>query len=325
MMKVNFYLVKNGKLMRKENTVYFVSREKKFLLPIHKIHTIYVYGKVSVTSQVISYLAKNGVCIHFFNKYGFFEGSFYPRETLVSGDVVVKQAAHYLDTKKRLYLAKEFLCGGFDNILRNLKYYDLEDAVNEIEKWTPKVSDVFSIPELMSIEGNIRSIYYNSFNQILPDNFQFEKRTRRPPENMVNCLISFANSLIYSATLSEIYNTQLNPTVSFLHEPHERRFSLSLDLSEIFKPFLGDRVIFKVLNKGIVTEDHFREDVNYCLLNEEGKKLFLKHFDERMKTTIKHRSLRRNVSYQRLIRLECYKLIKHLLGIQEYEAFRMWW
>lgn len=324
-MKVNFYLVKNGKLMRKENTVYFVSRENKFLLPINKIHTIYVYGKVSVTSQVISYLAKNGVCIHFFNKYGFFEGSFYPRETLISGDVVVKQAAYYLDFKKRLYLAKEFLYGCFDNISKNLKYYNMDDAVKEITEWTSKVSDVKTIPELMSIEGNIWSIYYNSFNYILPDDFQFEKRSRRPPENMVNSLISFGNSLIYSATLSEIYNTQLNPTISFLHEPHERRFSLSLDLSEIFKPFLSDRVIFKVLNKGILTEDHFRKDVNYCLLNEEGKKLFLKHFEERMKTTIKHRSLRRNVSYKRLIRLECYKLIKHVLGVQKYKAFRMWW
>ena len=324
-MRVNFYLVKNGKLMRKENTVYFVSREKKFLLPVHKIHTIYVYGRVSVTSQVISYLAKNGVCIHFFNKYGFFEGSFYPRETLLSGDVVVNQAAHYLDNEKRLYLAKEILSGCFDNIVKNLKHYNLEDSVKEVEEWIPKVPGITSIPELMSIEGNIWNIYYNSFNYILPDAFTFEKRTRRPPENMVNCLLSFSNSLIYSATLSEIYNTQLNPTISFLHEPHERRFSLSLDLSEIFKPFLGDRVIFKVLNKGIITEDHFNKEVNFCLLNEEGKKLFLKHFDERMRTTIKHRSLRRNVSYRRLIRLECYKLIKHVLGVQEYRAFRMWW
>lgn len=324
-MRVNFYLVKNGKLMRKENTVYFVSREKKFLLPIHKIHTIYVYGRVSVTSGVLSYLAQNGVCIHFFNKYGFFEGSFYPRETLLSGDVVVNQAAHYLDDEKRLYLAKEILGGCFDNIVKNLKYYNLRDSVKDIEEWIPKVPDVESIPELMSIEGNIWNIYYNSFNYILPDAFTFDKRTRRPPENMVNCLISFSNSLIYSATLSEIYNTQLNPTVSFLHEPHERRFSLSLDLSEIFKPFLGDRVIFKVLNKGIITEDHFRKEVNFCLLNEEGKKLILKHFDERLKTTVKHRSLRRNVSYRRLVRLECYKLIKHLLGVQVYRAFRMWW
>jgi CRISPR-associated protein Cas1 len=98
-----------------------------------------------------------------------------------------------------------------------------------------------------------------------------------------------------------------------------------LDLSEIFKPFIGDRVIFKVFNKGIITEDHFRKDINYCLLNENGKKLFLSHFDERLKTTIKHKSLRRSVSYKRLIRLECYKLIKHFLGVQKYKAFRMWW
>jgi len=142
---------------------------------------------------------------------------------------------------------------------------------------------------------------------------------------MVNCLISFANSLVYSTVLSEIYNTQLNPSVSFLHEPFERRFSLSLDLSEVFKPFLGDRTIFKLLNKGLIGEDHFRKDVNYCLLNDEGKRIFLRDFDERLKTTIKHRSLGRNVSYQRLVRLECYKLIKHLLGVQEYSAFRMWW
>ncbi|MBU7039069.1 MAG: type I-B CRISPR-associated endonuclease Cas1 [Theionarchaea archaeon] len=325
MMKVNFYLVKDGKLMRKENTVYFVSRERKFLLPIHKIHTIFVYGRVSVTSGVLSYLAKNGVCIHFFNHYGFFEGSFYPRESLVSGDIVVRQAAHYLDSEKRLDLAKELLSGGFDNIVRNLRYYDLEDTVGQVEDWSEKVPDAGSIPQLMSIEGNIRGLYYQCFDRILPENFRFEKRTRQPPENMVNCLISFSNALVYSATLSEIYNTQLHPSVSFLHEPFERRFSLSLDLSEVFKPFLGDRVIFKVLNKGIITEDHFRKDVNNCLLNEEGKKVFLSHFDQRLKTTVKHRSLGRNVSYQRLIRLECYKLIKHFLGVQTYKAFRMWW
>lgn len=324
-MKVNFYLVKDGKLMRKENTVYFVSRERKFLLPIHKIHTIFVYGRVSVTSGVLSYLAKNGVCIHFFNHYGFFEGSFYPRESLVSGDIVVRQAAHYLDSEKRLDLAKELLSGGFDNIVRNLRYYDLEDTVGQVEDWSEKVPDAGSIPQLMSIEGNIRGLYYQCFDRILPENFRFEKRTRQPPENMVNCLISFSNALVYSATLSEIYNTQLHPSVSFLHEPFERRFSLSLDLSEVFKPFLGDRVIFKVLNKGIITEDHFRKDVNNCLLNEEGKKVFLSHFDQRLKTTVKHRSLGRNVSYQRLIRLECYKLIKHFLGVQTYKAFRMWW
>jgi CRISPR-associated protein Cas1 len=324
-MKVNFYLTKTGKLVRKENTVYFMSKERRFLLPINKIHTIYVYGKVSVTSGVLSYLAKNGVCIHFFNSYGFFEGSFYPRETLVSGEVLVRQAEHYLDNEKRLELAREILAASFDNIRKNLQYYKVEDKAEKIGELKKNLENADTIPRLMNVEGNVWETYYSSFDEILPEKFKFEKRTRRPPENMVNCLVSFANSLVYSLTLSEIYNTQLSPAISFLHEPFERRFSLSLDLSEIFKPFLGDRTIFKLLNKGILNEDHFRREVNYCLLNDEGKRIFLKDFDERLKTTIKHRSLGKNVSYQRLVRLECYKLIKHFLGVQKYKAFRMWW
>jgi CRISPR-associated protein Cas1 len=324
-MKVNFYLTKTGKLVKKENTVYFMSKEHRFLLPINKIHTIYVYGKVSVTSGVLSYLAKNGVCIHFFNTYGFFEGSFYPRETLVSGEVLVRQAEHYLDNEKRLELAREILGASFDNIRKNLQYYKIEDKAEKIGELKKNLEDADTIPRLMNVEGNVWETYYASFDEILPEKFKFEKRTRRPPQNMVNSLVSFANSLVYSVTLSEIYNTQLSPAISFLHEPFERRFSLSLDVSEIFKPFLGDRTIFKLLNKGILNEDHFRREVNYCLLNDEGKRIFLKDFDERLKTTIKHRSLGKNVSYQRLVRLECYKLIKHFLGVQKYKAFRMWW
>lgn len=324
-MKVNFYLTKNGKLVRKENTVYFMSKERKFLLPVNKIHTIYVYGRVSVSSGVLSYLSQNGVCIHFFNYYGFFEGSFYPRETLVSGEILVRQAEHYLSWEKRLELAREILAGSFDNIKKNLQYYKVEEKAQKVEELASKLGEADSIPKLMNVEGNVWETYYSSFDDILPEEFTFEKRTRRPPENMVNCLISFANSLVYAMTLSEIYNTQLNPSISFLHEPFERRFSLSLDLSEVFKPFLGDRTIFKLLNKGVLTKEHFRKEVNYCLLNDEGKRLFLRDFDERLKTTVKHRSLGRNVSYQRLVRLECYKLIKHFLGSAPYKAFRMWW
>jgi CRISPR-associated protein Cas1 len=167
--------------------------------------------------------------------------------------------------------------------------------------------------------------YYQSYDKILPADFQFESRTRRPPKNMVNCLISFGNSLLYSAVLTEIYNTQLNPTVSFLHEPSARRFSLSLDISEIFKPFLVDRVNFKLLNKGMLSEDDFDQNLNYCLLNDKGRRKYLAEWDEKLHTTIKHRTLGRKVSYKHLMRLECYKLVKHILGDQEYEPFVMWW
>lgn len=325
MMKINFYLTRNGILKRKENTVYFINKEGRYILPINKIHSIYCYGRITLTSGVVSYLARQGIVIHFFNYYGYYEGSFYPRESLISGDTIVKQVEYYLDHEKRMEIAREILRGCFWNIKKNLSYYNQDDQIGAIEHWEEKIDGTRSLSELMSVEGNIWNIYYQSFDRFLPEGFSFEKRSRRPPENMVNSLISFSNSLIYSNVLGEIYNTQLNPSVSYLHEPFERRFSLSLDMSEIFKPFIGDRVIFKVLNKGIITEDHFEKDLNYTLLNDEGRRVFLKHFEERLNTTIKHRALGRKVSYKRLMRLECYKLQKHIMGMDKYKAFRMWW
>lgn len=332
--KVNLFILRNGIIQRKQNTIYLVFKEKdeavKKPLPVERIYSIYCYGRITIRSGALSYLMKLGIPVHFFNKYGFYEGSFWPRESLVSGTVIVKQAAHYLSKEKRIELAKEFVKGSIENMITNLKYYgrvkgNLEKEINEIERFKGMLENCMEIPEIMGIEGNAREIYYTSWNKFLPEKFKFEKRERRPPTNMINALISFGNSLVYSTCLSEIYNTQLNPSISYLHEPSERRFSLALDLAEIFKPLLADRVIFKLINKKMIDESFFQKELNYCILNERGKKLFLQEYDAKLKTTIKHKELKRNVSYQRLIRLECYKLIKHLIGMKRYRAFRIWW
>jgi CRISPR-associated protein Cas1 len=335
MAKVNLFIVKNGILQRKQNTIYLVFKNEKGqverkILPVEKIYSIFAYGRITVRSGALSYLMKHSIPIHFFNKFGFYEGSFYPRETLVSGDLLIKQAEHYLDKAKRIELARKFVEGSIQNIIVNLKYYlkeneSLNDDINKISEFLAKISTINSIQELMAFEGNAREIYYQAWNKFLPEKFKFEKRSRLPPENMINALISFGNSLVYSICLTEIYNTQLNPTISYLHEPSERRFSLALDLAEIFKPLLADRVIFKLIKQIKIDESYFQKELNYCILNEKGKRVFLQVFDEKLKTTIKHRKLKRNVSYQRLIRLECYKLIKHLIGIKEYQPFVIWW
>ena len=148
---------------------------------------------------------------------------------------------------------------------------------------------------------------------------------RRPPDNEVNALISFGNGYLYSVCLAELYRTQLTPTISFLHEPGVRRFSLALDLSEIFKPLIVDRAIFRLLNTGQLKKSHFDRDTNGCFLNETGRQLFLGSLNARIETTIKHRRLGRSVTYRHLIRLECYKLIRHLTGLEPYRAFRAWW
>ncbi len=334
-MRNNYYITVNAVMEREHNTIYIFYKDEngekqKRIIPIEKIYTIYCYGNVTIKSGALSYLMRKGIVVHFFNEYGFYEGSFYPREKLISGDLLIKQAEHYLEPIKRMRIAREFVKGAIDNLLINLRYYDRQNKnlQNEIEKLAELsmlVDAAIDIKELMAIEGNTKEIYYKSFNKILPSAFHFDRRSRQPPANRINAMLSFGNSLVYSTCLTEIYNTQLNPTISYLHEPSERRFSLSLDLAELFKPLLADRVIFKLINKKIIGEDDFRKELNACLLNNAGRKKFLQAYEEKLKTTIKHKSLRRSVSYQRLIRLECYKLIKHLLGMKDYRAFRIWW
>ncbi|MEE9962083.1 type I-B CRISPR-associated endonuclease Cas1b [Methanobrevibacter smithii] len=322
MSKKNYYILSEGILKRKENTIYFVNEKGKKPIPINKVYSIYAYGQITFSSQVMSLLSKNGVPIHFFNYYGFYSGSYYPRETLLSGDLLVKQADYYLNIQKRLELAKLFVEGAANNILKVLAYYKIE---NNIKETLSELNSTNKITEIMNIEGRIRSEYYSKFDEILPDDFKMEGRSRQPPKNMINSLISFGNSMMYSTVLTELYNTQLNPTISYLHEPSERRFSLSLDLSEIFKPIFVDRLIFYMVNKRMLSKKDFNEDLNCCLLNDKGRNKFIKEYNKRLEKTIKHKKLKKNVSYQRLIRLEAYKLKKHILGIEKYDSFVSWW
>ena len=317
----NYYIVSDGKLIRRENTLYFENENEKKPLPINSIYSIYALGSLTITSKAISMLASEGICIHFFNRYGFYIGSFYPRETLISGDILVKQVEHYLDKDKRLYLAKAFVKGSIKNMSRVLSSYKVDANFDEV---LDKLDGAKSINEVRGCEALARQIYYSYFDDILK-NFKFEARSKRPPKNEINAMISFGNSLLYATVLSEIYHTQLNPSVSYLHEPSERRFSLALDIAEIFKPFIVDRTIFYIINKGIMKDDDFKKDLDGVILNDKGKKKFIKAYNERLESTIKHRSLNRYVSYQRLIRLECYKIIKHLLGVEKYNPFIIWW
>ncbi len=329
-MAKNYYILKSGRLKRKQNTIYIENESGKKAIPINDVKSLFVFGEIDLNTKILNFLAQNKIPVHFFNYYGFYSGSFYPRETLLAGSILVKQVEHYLDNKKRIEIAKEIINSACYNILQNLLYYkkygkDVDEYIQTIQVEMGSIGNVNTIQELMGVEGRVRDTYYQAFDKILRPGFEFEKRTKRPPENMINCMISFGNSLLYTTVLSEIYHTQLNPTISFLHEPGERRFSLSLDVSEIFKPIISDRIIFNLINNRIIKEEHFEEELNYCYLNDAGRRIFVKEYDEKLNTTIKHKQLKRKVSYKHLIRIECYKLIKHIIGEKKYEGFKMWW
>ena len=304
--------------------------KEKRVIPVEDVDAIWSFRELDLNSRVLNFLAQKKIPVHFFNYYGFYAGSFYPREYLQAGFLLVKQVTHYNSNVKRLKISRELIGAALHNILRNLRYRDARgvDLLAETEVVQTEVlrlAEVKDINQLMACEGRARAAYYKAFEKIIKRDVEFKKRVRRPPDNMVNALISFTNGLVYSSVLTQIYRSQLDPTISFLHEPGFRRFSLALDLAEVFKPVLADRLIFRLFNNGQLSEKHFAQDLNCCYLKEAGRKIVLKEWDARLATTIEHRRLKRKVSYERLIRLECYKLVKHLTDVEEYKGFRAWW
>lgn len=317
-------------MQRKNNTFYFIDEEEnKRSLPIQQMENIYVFSHVDFNTNFLNFLSQHDVRLHFFNYYGFYSGTYYPKSKLVSGWTVVNQSKHYLSKEKRIFLAKQFVYSAAFHMMRNLrryqKYPEVQAIIEKMKDYRTLIKDTTHIHEIMGVEGMIRQLYYSAFNFFLPEKFAFDERTKRPPRDPLNALISFGNSLCYTTVLSEIYKTHLDPTVSFLHEPSTKRFSLSLDIAEIFKPLLVDTVIFSMLNRKQLNISDFEIMEEMVLLNDSGKKKFIKEWTNKLQTTVRHRKLKRNVSYKYFIRLECYKLIKHCIGDQEYKPLKAWW
>ncbi|MEE0777063.1 MAG: type I-B CRISPR-associated endonuclease Cas1b [Bacillota bacterium] len=330
-MNQSYYIFSSGELRRKDNTLQLIKSDGiKTDIPIERIYDLYVFSEMTINTKLLNFLSEYGVNLHYFNYYEFYSGTFYPRERKVSGKLLVKQVEHYTNPEPRMAIAKEFIEAASYNILRNLRYYnnrgkDLSQPMETIIGLREKISSSAEIHELMGVEGNIRKTYYDTWKIIINQGIDFEKRVKRPPDNMVNSLISFLNTMMYTKVLSEIYHTQINPTISYLHEPGDKRFSLALDIAEIFKPILVDRLIFSLLNKGMISESDFTDCDHFLKLKEPALKKIIKEFEETLKRTVSHKSLNRTVSYRHLIRLEIYKLIKHLLEEKPYEGFKIWW
>ncbi len=329
--KRDYSIFSYGELKRNENSLKFINYEGiKKDIPINDIDNLYLFSELTFNTKLINFISKFEINMHFYNYYGFYTGSFYPKEVNNSGYLFINQVKYYTSKKKRLYLAQKILEAGIKNILKNLKYYNnrnkkLENEISKIKELLYKINTTNSIFELMGLEGNIRKIYYCAFNIIIDKDINFKKRVRQPPDNIINCLISFVNSLLYTMILGEIYKTQLTPLVSFLHQPGVKKFPLSLDIAEIFKPIIADKLIFSLLNKNLINESCFERGLNFTYLNEKGRKIVKREFDNKLSVKIFHRDLRRKVSYKYLLRLELYKIIKHIIGEKDYNGFVMWW
>lgn len=303
--------------------------EKNVYIPIENTKEIYCLNEVEINSKLLDFLSKNHVIIHFFNYYGDYSGTFYPKDQYMSGRLLIKQVEKV--QKNRLEIAKKIVLGIGINIGEVLYHYykhnkkEVKETIDWLRKDFPiKIETAKSIEELMCYEGEAWGKFYASFKFFLPQDFVMNKRVKRPPDNPMNALISFGNTLLYTKTISAIYRTHLDQRISFLHQPAERRFSLSLDMSEVFKPVIVFRTIFDLVNnRRLQVEKHFDKNLNYCLLNEEGRKIFVEAFETRMETAFLHSKLKRKVTYRTAIKLDCYKLIKNILEDKEFIPFSL--
>ena len=314
-----------GELKRKDNSIAFKNEKGWFYIPIEDTRELYCMNEVSINTKFLDFISKAKIVMHFFNYHEGYSGTFYPKEHYISGNLTLKQSEAFVN--QREIIAREIVKVIAKNIHEVLYHYyrhgksELKEFLDWLRVDLPSlVDETKGIKQILSVEGRVWLKFYSSFKSFLPEDFLMNKRVKRPPDNPINALISFGNTLLYTKTISAIYATHLNQSISFLHEPSESRFSLSLDLCEAFKPILVFKTIFELVGrKKLQVTKHFDKNLNYALLNEAGKKIFIEAFENRLNETFKHTKLNRQTTYKNAIKLDGYKLIKMLT---EGEVFR---
>lgn len=323
------YISSMGELTRKDNSLCFRKNGKNVYIPIENTKEIYCLNEISLNTKLLDFLSQNHVVIHFFNYYGGYSGTFYPKDQYLSGRLLVKQVEAFQN--HRVELARAIVKGIGENLYEVLYHYykhekkEVKETIDWIRsEFYPRIMQANTINSLMTLEGEVWMRFYADFKYFLPEDFILNKRVKRPPDNPMNAMISFGNTLLYGKTISTIYRTHLDQRISYLHEPSERRFSLSLDLSEVFKPVLVYRTIFDLVNnRKIQVAKHFEKKLNYCLLNEEGRKIFIEAFEGRLESVYQHPKLKRKITYRTAMKLDCYKLIKFILEGKEFVPFSL--
>lgn len=331
MPKDNHHVFADGDLSRSEGTLRIdtLDGETKHL-PVESIDTLYLHGQITFNTRALGLLNEHGVPVHVFGWKDYYRGSYLPKREHLSGNTVVEQVRAYDDHDRRLTIATSMIEASIHNMRANLVYYNardhsFEEEIDHLASLKEEASTATDIDALRGVEATARKTYYTCFGEILREPFSLDRREYNPPTNETNALISFLNTMVYTACVSAIRKTALDPTVGFMHEPGDRRFTLSLDIADIYKPILADRVLFRLVNRQQIGIEEFETDLDGCLLTEEGRMTVLAEYEETLDRTVEHLRLKRKVSYKTLVQTDVYSLKKHVLTGEPYRPTERWW
>lgn len=327
----NHHVFADGDLRRSEDTLRIdrLDGEPKYLA-IESLDSLYLHGQITFNTRALGLLNEHGVPVHVFGWNDYYRGSYLPKRSHVSGNTVVEQVRAYDDEDRRLGIATDMIAASIHNMRVNLRYYntrghEFTDVLDELGTLKDRAQTESSVESLRGVEALARKAYYGCFDAILRDPFELTRREYNPPSNEANALVSYLNAMTYTTCVSAIRKTALDPTIGFMHEPGERRFTLSLDIADIFKPILADRVMFRLVNRQQLSFDDFESELDGCLLTEEGRATVLNEYEQTLDETVEHPRLSRHVSYKTLVQTDVYSLKKHVLTGEDYHPTERWW
>lgn len=248
--------------------------------PINKVTTVNVFGNIGVTTPLIALAGKYGIIINYFNSFGRYRGSFMPEKNTI---VAIRRAQCSLSESVRLKLAKTIVVGKIRNSIyllekRGVKCEDrLHDTVADA-----MVASSFDV--LLGHEGEAAALYFKHLNLCLSEDWSFEKRTKQPPQDHTNSLMSLTYVMIKNEVFSALRQYNLDPYVGIMHADRHGKPSLALDLMEEFRSIFCDSFVLRLVNRKELHHEDFKLNNH---LKEYAFKTYLSKFDDYMKEELK--------------------------------------
>jgi len=335
------YLTTSGNYIARDHLTLRIESEGRLLLtiPIHHIESICSFGQNSFSPHALQLCWENGVTVCFFSETGYFQGRwegvpntsvFLRRDQYRSADNPAFAAA----ISKSIINAKIQNCR--TSLLRSARDCDNESEKSELQSRAEELSVILrwldreasTIDAARGFEGRAATVYFGSFSLMLRhqrDAFAFTVRTRRPPLDRINCLLSFLYALVRHDCIAALTATGLDPFVGFLHAGRPNRPSLALDLMEEFRPAIADRLAITMINRKQINESDFVvRDGGAVEFTPQGRKNVITAYQTRKQDTLTHPLLREEYRYGQLMLVQSRLLARHIRGdLPEYIPFQV--
>lgn len=325
------FLSKDG-----DNIVVLVKGIEKFRIPIYNIEGIVSFGYTGASPALMKMCAEKNVGLCFLTEHGEFLGRV---SGPVKGNVILRRQQYRMADEKEtsLNLSRIFIAGKIANcrnvVQRSIRDHGdesniLEAASNNLLIKRKQSFNAIDSNQLRGIEGDAATSYFGVFNQLIKNNdsdFYFGGRTRRPPQDNVNALLSFTYMLLAHEVQSALESVGLDPYVGFLHTDRPGRASLALDIMEEFRPYLADRLVLSLINRKQVSGKGFvQQGEKGIIMTNETKKEILLAWQKRKKESIQHPFLGETVNIGLLPYIQAMLLARYIRGdIDNYPVFVM--